>query len=68
MTGAVIYGPDKKGLENVAVEVEPTQKRINHLIQVTNLEPGKTYFVKIISGDKEYLIDGEPLMVTLPRR
>ena len=68
VTGAVVYGPDKKSLENVAVEIEPTQKRINHLIRVIDLEPGKTYFIKIISGGKEYLIDGEPLMVTLPRR
>ncbi len=67
VTGAVVYGQNADNLDQVAVEVEPTNDRTEHLIRVYDLQPGTTYFLKIVSGGKEYLKDGNPMVVHLPR-
>ena len=64
--GGIKYGTSPAPLTEAAVELNPTEKKIDHLVRVTDLTPGTTYYIHIISGGKEFSGPNLNLQVTLP--
>ena len=63
--GAIKYGTSATSLNQTGLGFDPTVPKNLHQIMVTELQPAQRYYVRIISGGKEYPT-GEPLEVVLP--
>ncbi len=64
--GAIRYGLTSTDLNLAAAELDPSQTKAVHLVRVTDLSPGTTYYVEIISGGERFDNEGHPYTVTLP--
>lgn len=63
--GGLLYGTSTTSLDLAAAELDPSEKKMDHIARVTDLIPGTTYYFKVISGGKQYG-DPQQLTATLP--
>jgi hypothetical protein len=65
---ALRFGSSKDLLDQAAFNQDPLKKTTQHLVAATDLRPGTTYYIEVISGGQRYNYQGQPIeILTLSR-